>query len=169
MVRARAKDWNINAEIGVMGFSAGGHLASTVGTHWDYPAYQPVDENDKLSSRPDFLVLMYPVISFSKNQHQGSVDALLGSDQTKESIILFSNELQVTSATPPTILIHATNDSAVPVENSLLFYQALKEKGVYAELHTYPYGGHGFSLSVNDPYLHSWTDRVIDFMQKLAK
>jgi len=165
-VRHHAEKWGIT-RIGIMGFSAGGHLASTLGTHFDKSAYTPIDEIDQMSARPDFMALIYPVISFSSNQHQGSQDNLLGENQSKELINLFSNELRVTSETPPTFLIHSSDDAAVPVENSLMFYQSLKNNNVPVEMHIYPFGGHGFSLALDDKYLHSWTDRFIDWVGNL--
>jgi len=169
MARYYAADWNIDPhKIGVMGFSAGGHLASTAGTHFDYGNKDAEDIIDRQSCRPDFMILVYPVISFSnKYGHKGSSDALLGKFKSDNLIKYFSNELQVKDDTPPTILIHAEDDDAVPVENSLLFFGALKEKNIPAEMHIYPYGGHGFSLAIGQGRLSSWTDRCIDWLNAL--
>jgi len=169
LVRGMCERWHIsNDGIGVMGFSAGGHLASTLGTHYKQEVYQATDAMDSLSARPDFMVLVYPVITFSGEAvHKGSREALLGPSPSQELITLYSSEKQVNSETPPTILIHATDDQAVPAENSLLFYQALKEHGVAAAMHIYPKGGHGFSLAIQHPYLHGWTDEVIGWLQSL--
>jgi len=162
LVRYMAKTWNIDdKKIGIIGFSAGGHLASTLGTHFEDEVYNYVDGADLLSARPDFMALVYPVISFSDSSvHIGSKKALLGDEPDSESIIYFSNELQVSENTPPTILFHAADDKAVPPENSLLFFQALNQKGVPAELHIYPEGGHGFSLATKNPGLSKWTQHL---------
>ncbi|MBD0369058.1 MAG: alpha/beta hydrolase [Flavisolibacter sp.] len=169
LVRAHADQWNIKRDkVGVMGFSAGGHLASTLGTHFDGGDSKATDSVERFSSRPDFMILMYPVISMSKNiMHVGSRNNLIGDQPDTALARLYSNELQVTKETPPTFLVHATDDTGVPVENSLLFYQALKDKGVSAEMHLYPYGGHGFGLAVGRGYLQTWTDRCIDWLRSL--
>lgn len=159
LVRFHAKDWNIDKDkVGIMGFSAGGHLASTLGTHFNHVDSFKKDAIDAISARPDFMVLIYPVITMkTKLTHQGSRNALLGEHPSENLVKKFSNELQVKSNTPPTFIVHATDDEVVPVENSLLFYKALKEKGISAELHIYPKGGHGFSLALKKGSLHSWT------------
>ncbi|WP_297796710.1 alpha/beta hydrolase [uncultured Eudoraea sp.] len=165
LVRYMAKTWNIhNEKIGVIGFSAGGHLASTLGTHFDDEVYKYVDGADLLSARPDFMALVYPVISFTAlSAHSGSKNALLGDKPKDESMLYFSNELQVSENTPPTILFHASDDSVVPPENSLLFYKALNQKKVSAELHIYPKGGHGFSLATKNPGLSRWTQHLYEW------
>tara|TARA_B100000945_G_C20368416_1_gene590800 strand:- start:940 stop:1440 length:501 start_codon:yes stop_codon:yes gene_type:complete len=164
-----AAEFNINAnKIGIVGFSAGGHLASTLGTHFNEKVYNGIDAADKLSARPDFLTLVYPVITFTQStKHSGSQKALLQGNETEELLQRFSNETQVTPETPPTLLVHATDDTAVPVENSLLFFQALKDKGVSATMHIYPKGGHGFSLARNDEHLRGWTERMFEWMSSL--
>lgn len=169
LVRSRAVDWGLDPQrIGVMGFSAGGHLAATLGTHFEHPVYTARDSVDIISARPDFMVLMYPVISFThKALHSGSREALLGKDPEPELAAFYSAELQVTAATPATLLIHATDDSAVPPENSLLFYQKLKDLGIPASLLIYARGGHGFSLAQDDPYLRTWPDQVISWLRTL--
>ena len=146
-VRERAAEWKINpAKIGIMGFSAGGHLASTAGTHFD-KAYIPNPENTSL--RPDFLVLVYPVISMQEGlTHGGSKANLLGKSPSEEQVKLFSNDLQVNSNTPPTWITHTGDDTAVPVENSIRFYQQLIKNKVPAEMHLYPAGNHGFVLKL---------------------
>ena len=143
MIREGAKEWKINPDkVGVMGFSAGGHLASTVGTHFN-KAYTANGEHTNL--RPDFMILVYPVISFSKTiTHQGSKENLIGKNPSRENEILFSNELQVTKQSPPTFLIHAEDDGLVPAANSINFYTALIENSVPSGLHIFPSGGHGF-------------------------
>ena len=159
IVRARATEWNINPnKIGIMGFSAGGHLASTLSTHF---------EED---TKPDFSILIYPVISMDKSiTHSGSRNNLIGNHPSDEMIKLYSNELQVTTKTPPTFLIHATDDDAVPVENSLLYYQALKKNKVSTEMHIYPTGGHGFGLANGNKSLESWSNLMIEWIKGLNK
>ncbi|HJY21848.1 MAG TPA: alpha/beta hydrolase, partial [Hanamia sp.] len=158
MTRFYATKWNIKKDkVGIMGFSAGGHLASTLGTHFDNGDPKATDSIEQMSSRPDFMILIYPVISMSKNiMHVGSRNSLIGNHPTDELAKLYSNELQVTKETPPTFLVHATDDKSVPVENSLLFYQALKDNNVPAEMHIYPKGGHGFGLALGKGYLETW-------------
>lgn len=169
LVRSKAEDFNIETDkIGIIGFSAGGHLASTLGTHFDEKVYDPVDEADKQSARPDFMALIYPVITFTKStKHSGSQKNLLGENPKQEMLTHFSNELQVTAETPPTFLVHATDDGGVPVENSLLFFQAVKDKNVSATMHIYPKGGHGFSLARKDPHLRGWTERLFEWTESL--
>lgn len=168
LVRSRAEGWNISKdEIGIIGFSAGGHLASTLGTHFKEKVYGFIDGIDDQSARPDFLALGYPVISFGELTHGGSKTNLIGEDPKPEFANHFSNEKQVTENTPPTFLFHATDDKAVPIENSILFFQALKDKGVSATLHIYPMGGHGFSLARKDVHLRGWTDRLFEWMEAL--
>jgi acetyl esterase/lipase len=153
-----------------MGFSAGGHLASTLGTHFDNGDINSADSIEQYSSRPDFMVLVYPVISMSKPiMHTGSRNNLIGANADSSLAKFYSNELQVTKETPPTFLIHATDDKSVPVENSLLFYQALKDNNVPAEMHIYPKGGHGFGLGIGKGYLETWTDRLVDWLRGLNK
>ena len=169
IVRANAAKWNINkTNVGIMGFSAGGHLASTLATHFDGGDAAAADSIGRQSSRPDFAVLVYPVISMSKSiMHAGSRNNLIGEKADSSLARLYSNELQVTKETPPTILFHASDDKGVPVENSLLFYQACKDNGVPVEMHIYPTGGHGFGLAVGKGYLESWTERLVDWMRAL--
>jgi len=159
IVRARATEWNVNPnKIGIMGFSAGGHLASTFSTHF---------EED---TKPNFSILIYPLISMDKSiTHMGSRNNLIGNDPTSALIKLYSNELQVTSNTPPTFLIHATDDDVVPVENSLLYYQALKINKVPTEMHIYPAGGHGFGLANGNKSLESWPNLMIEWIKGLNK
>ncbi|MCW5515637.1 alpha/beta hydrolase [Muriicola sp. Z0-33] len=169
LVRANAAAWNITERnIGIMGFSAGGHLASTLGTHFQEEVYARQDMADELSARPDFMVLVYPVISFSEAAtHSGSRKALIGEAPVAELVNHYSNELQVTENTPPTLLIHAADDTAVVPQNKILFFQALRKKKVPAALHIYPKGGHGFSLAPKDTYLRGWTDRLIEWLENL--
>ena len=146
MVREHASEWNIDpAKVGILGFSAGGHLASTAGTHFKDVL---IPNLDNLNLRPDFMILIYPVISFSDSlTHMGSRNNLLGKTPTAKQKENFSNELQVTSNTPPTFLVHAGDDKGVTVKNSLVFYGALLKNAVPAGLIIYPKGGHGFGLN----------------------
>jgi len=171
MVRYNAESWNVDTgKIGVMGFSAGGHLASTLSTHFDTGDPSSDDPVEHMSCRPDFSILIYPVISFTADfSHVGSRHALLGEDADEELVKHFSNELQVTEDTPPAILIHSGDDKAVPVENSIVYYEALLEHQIPAELHIYPYGGHGFSLAINKGHLSTWPDRVYEWIKYLSE
>lgn len=147
LVRERAADWSIQPDkIGIMGFSAGGHLASTAGTHFDEPL---IENPNKTSLRPDFMILVYPVISMQEvPAHKGSRANLLGEQPTKAQIDRFSNDLHVTTQTPPTYLTHSGDDTVVDVDNSIAFYEALRHHKVPAELHLYPTGNHGFVLKL---------------------
>lgn len=167
MVRANSGEWNLSDnKIGVMGFSAGGHLASTLGTHFNTDDTFEKDSIDSLNARPDFMILVYPVITMKDpHTHQGSKNNLLGENPDEELVEYYSNETQITPDTPPTFLVHATDDDGVPVENSLMFYRALKENGVSAEMHIYPEGGHGFNLGLGRGHLEGWTDRLYDWLQ----
>jgi len=149
MIRREAVKWKINPnKIGVAGFSAGGHLAATLSTHYDLKTYI---SNDTTSSRPDFSLLIYPVISMDESiTHKGSRLHLLGNTISKEQSDKFSDERWTNSKTPPAFLVHATDDLVVPVENSIHYYLALKRSGVPAELHVYETGGHGFGLGRED-------------------
>jgi acetyl esterase/lipase len=161
-VRKRAKEWGVAPDkIGVLGFSAGGHLASTAGTHFQN-AQIPNPEN--ISLRPDFMILIYPVISFQDSiGHTGSKDRLLGKNPSPEKVKWYSNELQVNDQTPPTFLVHAGDDGVVNVENSIQFYKALRKHNVAGELHIYQSGGHGFGL-VNKTTGELWMDRCLAWM-----
>lgn len=164
-VRARAKEWNLDANrIGILGFSAGGHLASTVATHFDAGKPDAKDEIERVSSRPDLQILIYPVITMGEFTHAGSKKNLLGENPTADLIKLYSNELQVTKETPPAFLVHTMTDTAVPVENSLQYVAALRRAGVAFEFHSYERGPHGFGLAPNDPILASWADRCADWL-----
>lgn len=154
LIRQNASQYGVDvARIGVMGFSAGGHLAATLSTHWHHG--DKIDENTK----PNFAILMYPVITSGEQAHRGSFDSLLGKIPAPEMLEYYSNEKQVTIKTPPTILIHATDDKAVPVENSMLYFSALKKMGVTASLLVYEDGGHGFGLATKKTgSVHNWPD-----------
>jgi len=166
LVRSRATEWKIDPKkIGVLGFSAGGHVASTIGTHFDAGQATAVDPIDRVSSRPDLLVLIYPVITMGPLTHGGSKKQLIGDNATPEMVKLLSNEEQVTKDTPPTFLLHTANDSAVPVENSLNFAAALRKAGVPFEMHIYERGPHGFGLGGEDPILSTWPARCADWLR----
>ncbi|MGD9633407.1 MAG: alpha/beta hydrolase [Pirellulales bacterium] len=169
-VRSRASEWGIDPQrIGVMGFSAGGHLTSTLGTHFDAGDSAAADPIDRASSRPDFLILCYPVITFTADyMHQGSRDNLLGKNADPELVRSLSNELQVKKDTPPTFLFHTDEDTAVPPMNSIAFYAALKQAGVPAELHIYRHGAHGLGLARHVPGTNDWSSRCREWLTHLA-
>jgi len=155
--RAHAADWGVNpSKVGIIGFSAGGHLASTAGTRFDAGQPDAIDPVDRFSSRPDFMILVYPVITMMEWTHAGSRTNLLGETPSDELVRLYSNELQVTAEAPTTFIVHAGDDGTVPVQNSILFYNALLAHHVPAEMHVYPQGGHGFSLALNKGRLQDW-------------
>ena len=165
IVRARASEWNVDpSRIGVLGFSAGGHLAATIGTHFDAGNAAATDPPDRVTSRPDVMILIYPVITMGQFAHAGSKKYLLGDDPSAESIKNYSNELWVTKETPPTFLAHAVADPGVPVENTLLFAEALRKAGVPFEMHLYEKGPHGFGLAPSDPVLATWTKHCADWL-----
>jgi len=154
LVRSRAAEWGLNPNrIGIMGFSAGGHLASTEGTHFD----KPVIDNKGVSLRPDFMILIYPVITFGELTHGGSKRNLIGTTPTQDKVDLYSNEKQVTANTPITFIIHAQDDTTVPVQNTLMFFDALVKNKVPSEMHIYPAGGHGFGIN-NRKSKENWFD-----------
>jgi acetyl esterase/lipase len=157
-VRSHASEDAIDPDrIGIMGFSAGGHLASTAGTHFDNGNPNATDPTERVSSRPDFMVLAYPVISMQPGvTHNGSLHNLLGEQPSPMLEDELSNETQVTAQTPPTFLFSTTNDETVPVSNSVLFYEALLRAGVPAELHIFEQGSHGSGLAQADPQLRMW-------------
>ncbi|MEI9806844.1 MAG: alpha/beta hydrolase [Bacteroidota bacterium] len=156
LIRANAAKWNIKTDkVGVMGTSAGGHVASTLGTHAeDVSAIK--DSLDAVSYRPDFMVLLSPVISMGKYAHPGSKRYFMGADSTREMTEKYSGELQVSSFTPPAFIVHALNDSTVKVQNSLLFYNALIDKKINASIHVFPQGGHGIRLDDNPGSTDLW-------------
>ncbi len=167
LVRTRAKEWNLAVDrIGIMGFSAGGHLAATAATHYDAGDPQASDPIDRTGSRPDFLILAYPVISFdSAITHQGSKRNLLGDNPDPALVEDLSNELRVTAQTPPTFLFHTTNDPAVPVENSVAFYRALSRAKVSAEMHLFENGPHGVGMALADPALSVWPTLLTNWLR----
>ncbi|MEO6314752.1 MAG: alpha/beta hydrolase [Chitinophagaceae bacterium] len=166
LVRMDAKKWGIATDkIGIMGFSAGGHLASTAGTHFNKPVIATVPN---VSLRPDFMILLYPVISFTDSlAHMGSRENLIGKNAPAEKINYYSNELQVTKQTPPAFLVHAKDDGGVKVQNSIVFYDALQKNGIPAEIHLYEKGGHGFGMN-NKTSDDKWMDWLKAWMKKHA-
>jgi acetyl esterase/lipase len=162
IARSRASEWKIDPHrIGVMGFSAGGHLASSAGTHFNEPV---IARSDQVSLRPDFLVLVYPVISMSDDiAHKGSREMLLGPTPSLADIAKWSNDEHIDATTPPTMLVHAADDKTVPVANSLRFFDALLASKISAELIVVPAGGHGFGL-INATTPDRWMDRCRDWL-----
>lgn len=155
LVREHAEEWNIE-KVGIMGSSAGGHLASTAATHY-------TDD-----SRPDFQILFYPVISMDLSIcHKGSRERLIGKTPTDELVQLYSNELQVSAQTPPAFIMHSSDDRVVPIENSLRYYQALVKNNVPASLHCYPTGGHGWGYNDNFKYKRQWTGELEKWLREL--
>lgn len=161
-VRSKAVEWKLDPKkIGIIGYSAGGHLASTLGTHFSI-SYITNPEN--ISLRPDFMVLVYPVISMNDQlTHMGSKINLLGMEPSKEKVDFFSSELQVTKETPPTYLTHCGDDGVVDVNNSIVFYQALQKNGVDAELHLFPRGNHGFTQRLP---VDEWMNPMLGFLTR---
>ncbi len=167
-VRARAAEFRVNpAKIGIMGFSAGGHLSATAATHFDAGNASAEDPVERASSRPDFAILVYPVITFTEDPyvHKGSRRNLLGDNPDPKLVETLSNERAVTRETPPTFLFHTNADAGVPPENSVLFYLALRKHGVPAELHIYENGPHGVGLAWSDLALSSWPARLADWLK----
>lgn len=166
-VRQRAQSYGVAASrIGIWGFSAGGHLAATAATHFDKGNPGAQDALDRISSRPDFAILAYPVISFTTDYvHKGSRRNLLGEPFDAKLAASLSNETQVTPETPPTFLFHTNEDTGVPPENSVLFYLALRKAGVPAEMHIYEKGPHGVGLAQKDAILSSWAGRLSDWFK----
>lgn len=162
LLRKNAAKWDIDVKkIGIMGFSAGGHLASTLTVHYDDVK---IENKEKLSLRPDFSILIYPVVSFLESPHTGSAKNLAGADATQAQKEYFSNERHVTPQTPPTFLVHANDDGGVPVQNSIIFNQALVKHKVKAEMHLYQGGGHGFGLN-NKTTSDDWFERLANWMK----
>jgi acetyl esterase/lipase len=164
LVRSKAADWHIDEnKIGIMGFSAGGHLASTASTHFNTPVL-----SSNTICQPNASILIYPVISFTDSlTHKGSRRNLIGANPTVDQIILFSNEQQVQTNTPPTFLVHSGDDGTVPVGNSLIYYQTLQRKKIPAELHVYPKGGHGYGMN-NKTTTDKWMERLANWLKGLG-
>jgi acetyl esterase/lipase len=164
IIRRNNEHWKIDPhKIGVIGFSAGGHLASTLSTHFAEKVYE---NSDTTSARPDFSLLIYPVISFDASfTHMGSRKNLIGDNPSKEATDHFSNELQITDKTPPAFLVHSSDDKAVPVKNSIVYYEGLIKNKITAEMHIFQKGGHGYGLSVDNGTQASWPDLCIRWMK----
>ena len=166
-VRARAAEWHIATDrIGIMGFSAGGHLASSASTHFDAGTPDAADPIDRVSSRPDFAVLAYPVISFVEPwTHQGSKTNLLGEHPDPALARSLSSDTQVTASTPPTFIYHTNADTVVPAENAVAYFQALRKAGVPAEMHLFRNGPHGTGLGQQDPALAEWPRLLANWLR----
>lgn len=155
-MRKHASQWSIN-QIGIMGSSAGGHLASTAATHFTE------------DTRPDFQILFYPVVTMSDYTHQGSKDNLLGKNPTDELVHLYSNEMQVNAQTPPAFIMHSSDDTVVPVANSINYYMNMVKQGVMATMHLYPIGGHGWGYNENFPYKSQWKNELEKWLREINK
>jgi len=167
MVRANATDWGIRPDrVGIIGFSAGGHLASTAVTHFDAGDPKAEDPVERMSSRPDFGILIYPVVSMGELSHAGSRKNLLGSDPKPEEVRHFSNEMQVTSETPPVFLAHALDDKVVVIANSRLFHEALLKNKVPAKFLELPSGGHGLN-GYKGPMWDAWQEQSLNWLREL--
>ena len=155
-MRKHAAQWNIH-QLGVMGFSAGGHLASTAATHFD------------AETRPDFQILFYPVITMGDYTHQGSRNLLLGKNPSEELVKLYSNELQVNEQTPPAFIMHSSDDKSVPVQNTVNYYLSLCKHGIPASVHFYPIGGHGWGYNDSFPYKLQWKNEMEKWLKELQR
>ena len=171
IIRANAVEWNIDKDnIGVMGFSAGGHVASTLATRHNNSIIGIKDKTDLLNARPDFTILIYPVISMSADfTHEGSRYFFLGEKPEKELMEYYSNEKHITKDTPPTFLIHSSDDDVVPVENSVAYYSKLVENKIDAEMHIFQHGEHGFSLANGQGSVESWKYLCIEWLKSVNK
>jgi acetyl esterase/lipase len=167
LVRSRAQEFGIQPDrVGMMGFSAGGHLTASAGTHFDAGNTSAADPIDRVGSRPDFMILAYPVISFDPAiAHMGSMRALIGDPPDPKLVQLMSNELQVTAQTPPTFLFHTNADTGVVAENSVRFYLALRAAKVPAEMHIFQNGPHGVGLAMSDPALQAWPGLLASWLR----
>jgi len=167
VIRRNAAAWKIDPKrVGVIGFSAGGHLASTISTHYADKVY---DVKDNVNARPDFSLLIYPVISMDTAiTHRGSRNNLIGIDPTEKNVLRFSNEKQITRDTPPAFLVHSSDDNAVPVMNSIGYYMGLQKKKIPAELHIFQKGGHGYGLAPNGGTESSWPALCLKWMKQIG-
>jgi len=166
VVRSHAAEWKLDPRhVGILGFSAGGHLASTVGTHFDAGNKNSADPIERLSCRPDFMVLVYPVITMGEKTHGGTRNNLLGPSPSAELVEFLSNEKQVTDQTPPAFLTHARTDAVVPVAHSQIFSEALKAHGVPAELQEFPKGTHGYNGYKGEEW-DAWQKRSLEWLSE---
>ena len=167
VIRRHASEWKIDPEkVGVIGFSAGGHLASTISTHYAENVY---DVKDNTSARPDFSLLIYPVISMDTLiTHRGSRNNLLGLKPGDDLVKRFSNELQITSGTPPAFMVHSSDDNAVPVMNSINYYKGLQKNKIPAELHIFQKGGHGYGLAPNGGTESAWSGLCLKWLMQMG-
>lgn len=167
IIRRRAAEWNIDpGRVGVIGFSAGGHLASTLSTHFNEKVY---DVKDNTTARPDFSLLIYPVVTFDTAfTHRGSRNNLIGLKPDEKAVNRFSNEKQVTRETPPAFLVHSTDDKVVPVMNSIGYYRELQKNSIPAELHIFQKGGHGYGLSPKGGTEASWPDLCMKWLKAMG-
>jgi acetyl esterase/lipase len=167
IVRQKAAEWGINSsKIGIAGSSAGGHLASTAGTKFDLGKSDSADPLEKYSCRPDFMLLLYPVITFNEQYgHMGSRTNLIGPGNKWELVEKYSNELHVSAQTPPTFLVLADDDHAVPTQNSIEFYLALKKFDIPAEMHIFRDGGHGFGMNKTNKPVDQWPNLFVQWMK----
>jgi acetyl esterase/lipase len=167
IIRRNATGWKIDPKkVGVIGFSAGGHLASTISTHYAEKVY---DVKDIISARPDFSLLIYPVVSMDTTiTHRGTRNNLIGIDPTEKNVLRFSNEKQITSDTPPAFLVHSADDKAVPVMNSIGYFRGLQKNNIPAELHVFQKGGHGYGLSPNGGTESSWPGLCIKWLKAMG-
>jgi acetyl esterase/lipase len=169
LIRQHAAEWKVSPQhVAICGFSAGGHLSASLGTHFDRPYLKGTLPVDQFSNRPDASILSYPVISSGPLGHRGSFMNLLGDKATPEQLQDMSLELQVTATTPPAFLWHTVEDQGVPVENSLLFAAALRKVGTPFELHVYPKGTHGVGLAENNPHLATWMPLACHWLAELG-
>jgi acetyl esterase/lipase len=168
IVRRNASAWKINpGKIGIMGFSAGGHLASTLSTHFEQKVYEV---KDSTSARPDFSLLIYPVISFDASfTHTGTRKNLIGDNPSDDEVKQFSNELRITEKTPPAFLVHSADDMVVPVKNSLVYFEGLVSHNIPAELHVFQKGGHGFGMAINRGTESAWPELCIRWLKEILK
>ena len=165
LVRQHAIDWGVDpSKVGIMGFSAGGHLAASLATHYDD---RKIEADKSISFRPDFQILGYPVISFGKISHGGSINNLLGKDTTTEQIEYYSNELHVNKKSPPAFMVHAKDDGAVSIKNSIQYHERLISSGVESTIFIYEEGGHGFGMN-NTTSDMQWTDALKIWMKKIG-
>lgn len=170
LIKSRAAEWKLDPErIGVLGFSAGGHLASTLGTMIKPSDPKSSSVLEKFGTRPAFMVLIYPVISLStKYAHRGSAEMLLGRNPEFRLLDSLSTNNRVTAQTPPTFLVYSNDDMVVPPENGVLFYEALRKEGVAASLHIYDHGGHGYGMAPKDPVLRTWPSLCIQWLRRMG-